>query len=65
VLTYHVVPVPLTAQELMETVKEGGGMTTLKTMQGETLTVMQAGNGLGTKDKNGVIHVVSSVLLPG
>jgi uncharacterized surface protein with fasciclin (FAS1) repeats len=49
----------------METVKEGGGMTRLKTMQGETLTVMQAGNGLSIKDKKGVIHVVDSVLLPG
>ncbi len=79
VLTYHVVPGRLTAQELMAKVKEGG-MTTLKTVQGETLTVMQAGNGLSIKDKkggtstvttsdamqkNGVIHVVDSVLLPG
>lgn len=80
VLTYHVVPGRLTAQELVAKVKEGGGMTTLKTVQGETLTVMQAGNGLSIKDKkggtstvtisdvmqkNGVIHVVDSVLLPG
>jgi len=80
VLTYHVVPGRLTAQELVAKVKAGGGMTTLKTVQGETLTVMQAGSGLSIKDKkggtssvtisdvmqsNGVIHVVDTVLLPG
>jgi len=80
VLTYHVVPGRLTAQELMAKVKQGGGMATLKTVEGETLTVMPSGNGLSIKDKkggmsmvtipdvmqsNGVIHVVDTVLLPG
>ena len=80
VLTYHVVPGRLTAQELVAKVKEGGGMATLKTVEGETLTVMPSGNGLSIKDKkgatsmvtisdvmqsNGVIHVIDTVLLPG
>jgi uncharacterized surface protein with fasciclin (FAS1) repeats len=80
VLTYHVVSGNLTAQELIAKVKEGGGMATLKTVQGETLTVMPSGNTLSIKDKkggtstvtisdvkqsNGVIHVIDTVLLPG
>lgn len=80
VLTYHVVPGHLTAQELTAKVKQGGGMATLKTVEGETLTVMPSGNDLSVKDKkggmsmvtipdvmqsNGVIHVVDTVLLPG
>jgi uncharacterized surface protein with fasciclin (FAS1) repeats len=80
VLTYHVVPGRLTAQELVAKVKEGGGMATLKTMEGETLTVTPFGGGLSIKDKkggtsmvtisdvmqsNGVIHVIDMVLLTG
>lgn len=80
VLTYHVVPGNLTAQELVSRVKAGGGMATLKTVQGETLTVMPSGNTLAIKDKkggtstvtisdvmqsNGVVHVIDTVLLPG
>jgi uncharacterized surface protein with fasciclin (FAS1) repeats len=80
VLTYHVVPGRLTAQELMAKVKADGGTTTLKTAQGDMLTVMQSGSNLTIKDKkggtstvtigdvmqsNGVIHVVDTVLLPG
>ncbi|MBM6596619.1 fasciclin domain-containing protein [Microvirga pudoricolor] len=81
ILTYHVVPGRLTAQDLMKQVKAGGGTAMLKTVQGETLTVRQAGrNRLTVTDKkgdvatvtipnvlqsNGVIHVVDTVLLPG
>ena len=79
VLTYHVVPGRLTARDLMAEVKQGGGKAELKTVQGETLTVMQAGKGLTITDakggksrvtipnvlqSNGVIHVVDSVLMP-
>lgn len=79
VLTYHVVPGKLSAQELMSEVKAGGGKAMLKTVQGETLTVMQAGRRLEIVDQkgdksfvtipdvfqsNGVIHVVDTVLLP-
>jgi len=80
VLTYHVVPGKMTAQDLAAKVKEGGGKATLKTVQGATLTVTPSGNTLVITDQkggkstvaiadvmqsNGVIHVVDTVLLPG
>lgn len=80
VLTYHVVPGRMTAQDLVAKVKEGGGTATLKTVQGEILTITPSGSPLSIKDKkggtatvtvpdllqsNGVIHVVDTVLLPG
>jgi uncharacterized surface protein with fasciclin (FAS1) repeats len=79
VLTYHVVAGRLDSKELMRMIKEGGGMATLKTVQGEELTVMMKGKGIAVKDskggvamvttkdvyqKNGVIHVVNKVLMP-
>ena len=79
VLTYHVVPGRLTAQDLLAEVKQGGGRAQLKTVQGGTLTVRQAGKGLTITDSkggrsrvtianvlqsNGVIHVVDSVMMP-
>ena len=80
ILTYHVVPGRVTAADLMAQVREGGGKAMLKTVEGDTLTVMQAGRGkLSIADtkgntsmvtipdvmqSNGVIHVVDSVLLP-
>jgi uncharacterized surface protein with fasciclin (FAS1) repeats len=80
VLTYHVVPGNLTAQELVAKVKQGGGKVMLKTVQGEMLTVTPSGNTLTITDQkggkstvtiadvmqsNGVIHVIDTVLLPG
>ncbi len=80
ILTYHVVPGRLTASDLMAQVQQGGGKAMLRTVEGDTLTVMQAGRGKlsitdtkGNKSmvtiadvmqSNGVIHVVDSVLLP-
>ena len=79
VLTYHVVPGKLSAADLQTKVKAGGGKATLKTAQGENLTVMEAGRRLEIVDakggksfvtiadvnqSNGVIHVVDTVLLP-
>lgn len=79
VLTYHVVAGTMDSKALMEKVKMGNGKATLKTVQGEELTVMQKGKGLQIKDsnggvamvtikdvyqKNGVIHVVDKVLMP-
>ena len=72
VLTYHVIPAKLTASEL----KNG---QTLKTVQGETLTVVVSNGKVMLKDanggmatvtqadviqSNGVAHVIDSVLLP-
>jgi uncharacterized surface protein with fasciclin (FAS1) repeats len=80
ILTYHVVPGRLTAASLMKSVKEGGGMAHLKTVEGEDLMVKQASPGkLSVTDakgdvssitiadvlqSNGVIHVIDTVLLP-
>jgi len=79
VLTYHVVPGKYSAEDLMSEVKKGGGKAMLKTAQGETLTITQEGRKLEAVDskgnkslvtisdvfqKNGVIHVVDTVLLP-
>jgi uncharacterized surface protein with fasciclin (FAS1) repeats len=80
VLTYHVVPGKVTAADLAAKVKAGNGKATLTTLQGGTLTVTDAGGGKlqivdakGNKagvtipdvnQKNGVIHVVDTVLLP-
>ncbi|MFZ2029756.1 MAG: fasciclin domain-containing protein [Vitreimonas sp.] len=79
VLTYHVVAGRLTARDLMQRVRAGGGRATLTTVQGQTLTVTQAGNQLKVSDmrgdtanvtigdvmqSNGVIHVVDTVLQP-
>jgi uncharacterized surface protein with fasciclin (FAS1) repeats len=79
VLTYHVVPGRISADDLKAMVKAGGGKATLKTVEGENLTVEEAGRKLEIVDakggkstvtiadvfqSNGVIHVVDSVLLP-
>src|ERR671920_1241820 len=45
ILTYHVVPGRLTAADLVDQVKQGGGKATLRTVEGDALTLMQAGRG--------------------
>ena len=79
VLTYHVVPGKLSAKMLKHQIKAGGGTAMLKTVNGESLTVMMDGQGLALKDEkgdvahisiadvnqsNGVIHVIDTVMLP-
>jgi uncharacterized surface protein with fasciclin (FAS1) repeats len=79
VLTYHVVAGKHSAAELAQEVKAGGGRAMLKTVQGEPLTVVEAGSRLEVIDakgersmitiadvnqSNGVIHVIDTVLLP-
>ena len=79
VLTYHVVPGRLTTADLMKMIKAGHGKAMLKTVQGEPLTLTQDGGKIylqGAKSgvaeitipnvmqSNGVIQVVSSVLVP-
>jgi uncharacterized surface protein with fasciclin (FAS1) repeats len=80
ILTYHVVPGRMTAAGLMKAVKDGEGTARLKTVQGEELTIKQAGPGRLTitdakgdsaavtiadvLQSNGVIHVIDTVLLP-
>ncbi|WP_158813945.1 fasciclin domain-containing protein [Methylocapsa sp. S129] len=81
ILTYHVVAGHLTAADLMKMVDEGKGKATLKTVEGDTLTVdapmagkLEVVDGKGDKamitipdvlQSNGVIHVIDTVLIPG
>jgi len=80
VLTYHVVAGRMTAVQLMKAVKDGEGEAHLKTVEGDSLVIKQAGPGklTVTDDKggvamvtiadvlqsNGVIHVIDAVLMP-
>jgi uncharacterized surface protein with fasciclin (FAS1) repeats len=79
ILTYHVVPGRYTAADLMRMAKQGHGKATLKTVEGDPLTISENGghlfvsgekSGVGeitianVMQSNGVIHVISSVVLP-
>lgn len=79
ILTYHVVAGRLSSADLWAKVKSGMGKAELKTVAGGTLTVMAQGKKLYLVDekggkswitiadvfqKNGVIHVVNTVLMP-
>jgi uncharacterized surface protein with fasciclin (FAS1) repeats len=79
VLTYHIIFGKISAADFIAAVKKGGGEATYKTVEGEELTVRQDGRRLeiiGAKgdksfvtiadvnQKNGVIHVVDTVLMP-
>lgn len=79
VLTYHVVPGRLDSKALMEQIKAGGGKAELTTVEGDKLWIMQSGSKLTLKDakgnmsaitikdvyqKNGVIHVIDTVVMP-
>ena len=80
VLTYHVVPGKLDAATLKQQIAAGNGSATLTTVQGETLTAKDDGAGgivltdakggqahvtiADVMQKNGVIHVIDTVLMP-
>lgn len=79
VLTYHVVAGKMDAADLAKAIKAGGGSATLKTVAGGTLTASMKGKNIMLSDenggmatvtisdvyqKNGVIHVINSVVLP-
>jgi uncharacterized surface protein with fasciclin (FAS1) repeats len=79
ILTYHVVPGRLDADTLRRDIATGGGKAELKTVEGESLTVTENGEGLWVTDdkgnaakvtipdvyqSNGVILVVDKVLMP-
>jgi len=79
VLTYHVVSGTYTAAQLTAAARGNGGSSTLKTVQGEPLTVklqdgkvwvIDAKGGKASvttadvKQSNGVVHVVDTVLMP-
>jgi uncharacterized surface protein with fasciclin (FAS1) repeats len=80
VLTYHVVPGRVTAQDLMGLIRAGGGQARLTTVQGGTLTARMMGGQVVLVDakggtarvtqanvmqSNGVIHITDSVSIPG
>lgn len=79
VLTYHVIAGKLSADDLKKKVEAGNGKASLKTVEGDTLEILQKGRTLEIKDakgdigkitiadvnqSNGVIHVIDTVLLP-
>ena len=79
VLTYHVVPGKLTAADLAAKIQQGNGTATLKTVEGEDLTLTMDGSNIKVAGKggssaivstadvmqsNGVVHVVDGVLTP-
>jgi uncharacterized surface protein with fasciclin (FAS1) repeats len=79
ILTYHVVAGKITAKDLLEKIKAGGGKATLTTVEGGTLTASKVGGKIVLTDEkggtstvtianvfqsNGVIHVVDTVLMP-
>jgi uncharacterized surface protein with fasciclin (FAS1) repeats len=79
ILTYHVVAGRYTAADLAKMIKDGGGKATLKTVEGETLTLSENGPNIfvsgeksgvaevtipNVNQSNGVIHVINTVVLP-
>jgi uncharacterized surface protein with fasciclin (FAS1) repeats len=79
ILTYHVVPGKMDAKAIMKAIKKGGGKATFTTVSGDTLTAHMDGNAVVVMDekggmarvttanvyqKNGVIHVIDTVLMP-
>jgi uncharacterized surface protein with fasciclin (FAS1) repeats len=79
ILTYHVVPGTITAQDIVSKIKTSGGTATYTTVQGEPLTLKGKGNRFTVTDakgnvakitianvmqSNGVIHVIDTVLMP-
>jgi uncharacterized surface protein with fasciclin (FAS1) repeats len=79
VLTYHVVAGRISSKDLEKMIKKGMGTATLKTVEGGTITAKMSGNMIMLTDekggmanittadvfqKNGVIHVIDTVLMP-
>ncbi len=79
ILTYHVVAGRMDAGKIVAAIKKGGGSATFKTVSGDTLTAYLEGDTVMLRDekggtstvttanvyqKNGVIHVIDTVLMP-
>lgn len=80
ILTYHVVPGHMTAEDIAANAKAHEGKATLKTVQGETIALTQDSEGkwwiwdaqggkaqitiANVLQSNGVIHVIDTVLMP-
>ena len=80
ILTHHVVPGTITAENLVDMIRQAGGPANLRTVEGGTLTARMAGNNVIIVDEkgntatvtqtdvmqsNGIIHVIDSVVMPG
>ena len=78
-LTYHILPGTILAEDIARAIEQGGGTASLPTMQGSTLTATREGeriviaDGAGGKAtvtqaddqrSNGVIHRIDTVLMP-
>ncbi|HEX8363946.1 MAG TPA: fasciclin domain-containing protein [Allosphingosinicella sp.] len=79
-LTFHIVPGVITAEDLDAAIRRGQGRATVTTVSGANLTVSREGNALVIADpsgsrarvvqadriqSNGVIHHVDALLMPG
>ncbi len=79
ILTYHVVPGRLTTKALKALVSKGGGTATLKTVQGDPLTITDPDGKVMVADEagdtasitvanvgqsNGMVQVIDKVLMP-
>lgn len=79
ILTYHVVAGRLGSKEIAKAIKDGKGTAEFKTVNGGKIWAMMNGKSLVLKDetgatsmvtigdvfqKNGVIHVIDSVIMP-
>lgn len=80
VLTYHILPGVVLADDISKAIDNGKGSTVLATMGGETLTATKEGGNIVLTDSagnkatvgqadeqasNGVIHRIDKVLMPG
>ncbi len=79
ILTYHVVAGRISSKQLAKMIKKDNGTATLTTVEGGTLKAMMSGSNITLTDekggtatittadvfqKNGVIHVIDTVLMP-
>ncbi|MDT0557291.1 fasciclin domain-containing protein [Ichthyenterobacterium sp. W332] len=79
ILTYHVIPSKLMANDVVAALKKGKGKVDVKALNGQTLTVLSKNGKIWLKDQNGnyseivatdvkgsngVIHVIDSVVMP-
>jgi uncharacterized surface protein with fasciclin (FAS1) repeats len=79
ILSYHVVPGVVLAEDLRRSIQKGGGKAELATVGGGKLTATEAGGAINVTDakggqarvtqgdviqSNGVVHVVDAVLMP-
>jgi len=80
VVTSHIVPGTITAQDLTRAIEKGGGKAQIATMSGGTLTASKSGEAItisggdgaqarvtpGEKAySNGAVHTIDTVLMPG